>query len=88
MCETNDLELLKWVREIKQCRWDSSTSWEAASKGNMKTLQYLFDEKCPMDEQTCAEAAENGHWEILKFLRENNVRWDSPRRARLQGKVI
>ena len=77
VCEINDLELLKWAREEKQCRWDATTSWEAASKGNMKTLNYLCEENCPMDEQTCAEAAENGHWEVLKFLREmKKVPWD------------
>ena len=37
---TNKLELLKWAREEKQCKWDSATIIVAASEGNLEMMKY------------------------------------------------
>jgi hypothetical protein len=73
---TNDLALLRWVREEKECPWDWNTSGAAASKGNLEMLKYCVENGCEVHEGTCAEAAKEGHLECLKYLREKNVKWD------------
>ena len=70
VAETNKLELLKWAREEKECRWDRGTICAAANHGNMEMVKYCVAKKCPIDEFACAFAAGNGHLECLKYLRE------------------
>jgi hypothetical protein len=78
VAKTNKLELLKWVREEKKCKWDSGTIEAAAEYGNLEMVKYCVANKCPIDEYTCAYAAENGHLECLKYLREEaKAPWDS-----------
>jgi hypothetical protein len=73
---TNKLELLKWVREEKNCGWDSWTFSTAADEGNMEMLKYCAANQCPIDEWACAYAAKNGHLECLKYLHEDvNAPW-------------
>ena len=48
---TNKLELLKWLREVKQCEWDEKTITVAAFKGNLEMLKYCFSNECPYDEE-------------------------------------
>ena len=36
---TNKLEVLKWAREVKQCKWDEWTILEAAALGNLEMLK-------------------------------------------------
>ena len=40
---TNDLKLLRWVREEKECDWDYMTSNVAACKGNLDMLKYCVE---------------------------------------------
>ena len=40
VARTNNLDLLKWAREVKQCRWYWTTPAEAAEAGNLEMLQY------------------------------------------------
>jgi len=76
VAETNDLALLRWVREVKECDWDYGTSGTAAILGNLEMLKYCVENGCEVDEGTCADAAEFGNLECLKYLREKNVKWD------------
>jgi hypothetical protein len=73
----NKLELLKWAREEKKCKWDGSTIKAAARQGNLEMVKYCVANECPIDEKACAWAAENGDLEVLKYLREEvKAPWD------------
>jgi hypothetical protein len=75
---TNKLELLKWAREEKKCKWNVGTINMAAKQGNMEMLKYCVANECPIDERACAFAAENGRLEVLKYLHEEaKAPWDS-----------
>jgi hypothetical protein len=76
VAQTNKLELLKWAREEKRCKWDEYTIEAAAKKGNLEMVKYCVANECPVDADTCANAAENGHLEVLKYLHEEaKVPW-------------
>ena len=78
VAQTNKLELLKWAREEKKCKWDEGTINRAAEKGNLEMIKYCVAKKCPINRWACAEAAVNGHLECLKYLREEvKATWDS-----------
>ena len=83
VAQTNKLELLKWAREEKKCKWDALTIRAAARRGNLEMVKYCVANKCPtfrpsFVEDDCARAAKNGHLEILKYLREEaKAPWDS-----------
>ena len=67
--DTNKLELLKWVREMKKCEWDKWTIIGAAWEGNLEMLKYCFANGCPYDEEeSCPQAAGRGHLDCLRFL--------------------
>ena len=67
---TNKLELLKWAREEKKCKWDEWTINRAARQGNLEMVKYCVANECPIDEWACAHAASGGHLECLKYLHE------------------
>jgi hypothetical protein len=73
---TNDLALLRWVREAKECAWDYGTSGIAAILGNLEMLKYCVENGCKVHDSTCSTAAEYGHLDCLKYLREKNCAWD------------
>ena len=73
---TNDLKLLRWVREEKECDWDSITSNVAAYLGNLDMLKYCCKNGCEVDERHCATAAKYGHLDCLEYLRSKNCPWD------------
>ncbi|CAL6382715.1 unnamed protein product [Bathycoccus prasinos] len=78
VAQTNKLELLKWAREEKKCKWDEGTIRTAAEQGNLEMIKYCVAKKCPIDEWACLLAAQNGHLEVLKYLREEaKAPWDS-----------
>jgi hypothetical protein len=72
VARTNKLELLKWAREEKKCKWNISTIEVAAFIGNLEMVNYCVANECPIDKRAraCENAAENGHLEVLKYLRE------------------
>ena len=77
VAHTNKLELLKWIREEKECEWDKRTINTAACQGNLEMVKYCVVNECPIGEYTCANAALNGHLECLKYLREEaKAPWD------------
>ena len=76
VAETNDLKLLRWVREEKECAWDSMTSGVAAILGNLDMLKYCCENGCEVHNGTCADSAKNGHLDCLKYLRSKNCSWD------------
>ena len=78
VAHTNKLELLKWAREEKKCKWNVGMIHVAARQGNLEMVKYCVANECFMDKETCAYAAENGHLEILKYLHEEaKAPWDS-----------
>ena len=78
VARTNKLELLKWAREEKECKWNYRTINAAAEQGNMEMVKYCVANECPIDENACAFAAQNGHLEVLKYLHEEaKAPWDS-----------
>ena len=78
VAKTNKLELLKWIREEKQCEWDEWTINAAADQGNLEMVKYCVANECRIDRRACALAALNGHLECLKYLREEvKAPWDS-----------
>jgi len=77
LAQTNNLEFLKWAREVKQCAWDDETISIPAFEGNLEMVKYCVDNDCPMDARACACAAEEGHLAILKYLREHDCPWDA-----------
>ena len=74
--QTNDLKLLRWVREEKECAWDYMTSGTAAHNGNLDMLKYCYENGCEVDARTCATATQYGHLACLEYLRSKNCPWD------------
>ena len=78
VARTNKLELLKWAREEKECKWDSWTIDAAARQGNLEMLKYCVANECHINELACVCAASEGHLECLKYLHEEaKAPWDS-----------
>jgi hypothetical protein len=73
---TNDLKLLRWVREAKECDWDYLTGGAAAIIGNLDMLKYCCENGCEVHAGHCANAAKYGNLDCLKYLRSKNCRWD------------
>ena len=73
VAETNDLKLLRWVREEKQCAWDYHTSGVAAYKGNLDMLKYCCENGCEVREGTCAVAAHNGRLAVSNTYARRTV---------------
>ena len=62
VAQTNKLELLKWAREEKKCKWDLRTATWAHQNGHLHILEYLIESKFDKyDEVACAYAAREGH---------------------------
>jgi hypothetical protein len=76
VAETNDLKLLRWFREKKECAWDWKTSGVAARLGNLDMLKYCCENGCDVHQGTCATAAKFGHLACLEYLRSKNCPWD------------
>ena len=70
VAKTNKLELLKWAREEKKCKWNGWTIDAAAEEGNLEMAKYCVANECAISTLTCAYAAKNGQLECLKYLRE------------------
>jgi hypothetical protein len=73
----NKLEYLVWLREVKNCDWNSSTICSAAEQGNLAMVKYCVGNECPMYEEACEYAALKGHLDVLKYLHENDCPWNS-----------
>ena len=56
VAETNKLELLKWIREEKECEWDEYTINTAAYQGNLEMVKYCVANECPIDGMECSSA--------------------------------
>ena len=73
----NKLDLLQWLREVKECTWDDQTSGFAVTHGNLAMLKYCVENGCRVHAGTCLDAAKYGHLACLKYLREKNCPWNS-----------
>ena len=77
VAETNKLELLKWAREVKQCKWDKYTINAAADKGNLEMLKYCISNHCPCDVRThrhvILQPIIDGRVDIVKYLVEKRM---------------
>ena len=49
VAKTNKLELLKWAREEKKCKWDEGTINAAAEQGNLEMVKYCVANECPIN---------------------------------------
>jgi hypothetical protein len=76
VAQTNDLKLLRWAREEKECDWDARTNGMAACIGNLDMLKYCCENGCEVHGGTCATAAKNGNLACLKYLRSKNCPLD------------
>ena len=76
VCETNDLALLKWAREVKQCDWNWKTTAVASGLGNLAILTYAIENECECDERACALSAKFNTLQCLVYLRKKNCPWD------------
>jgi hypothetical protein len=76
VAKTNNLEFLKWAREVKRCAWDKWTIISAASQGDLDMVKYCVDNDCPMNARACAYAAEEGHLDVLEYLYEHGCPWN------------
>ena len=76
VAETNDLKLLRWAREEKECAWDYQTSGNAACNGNLDMLKYCCENGCGINDRVCVAAAGEGHLDCLEYLRSKNCPWD------------
>jgi len=78
VAQTNKLELLKWVREVKNCDWNEMTINTVAYKGNLDMIKYCVANGCPFFSDVYAGAALKGRLECLKYLHEEaKAPWDS-----------
>ena len=77
VAQTNNVEFLKWVREVKQCAWDKETIIDAAYQGNLSMVKYCVENNCPMHADACSAAASEGHLDVLKYLHEHDCPWNS-----------
>ena len=75
VAQTNDLALLRWVREVKECDWNWMTGGMAVALGNLEMLKYCVENGCEVGTSTCASAAKCGNLECLKYLRSKNCPW-------------
>jgi hypothetical protein len=75
VAKTNKLELLKWAREVKQCKWNEWTIKRASDQGNLEMLKYCISNHCPCDVRThrhvILQASSSGRVDIVKYLVEN-----------------
>jgi len=76
VASTNDLKLLRWVREEKECDWDWMTSGEATCEGNLDMLKYCCENGCEIHTGTCVSATKYGHLACLEYLRSKNCPWN------------
>ena len=70
VARTNKLDLLKWIREEKKCKWGAETIVSPAERGNLEIVKYCVENGCPIAESACKGAACHGHLELLKYLHE------------------
>jgi hypothetical protein len=77
VARTNNLDFLKWVREVKRCAWNYWTMTCAAVRGNLDMVKYCVENGCPMDASVCTHAASEGHLDVLKYLHEHDCPWNS-----------
>jgi len=72
---TNDLKLLRWVREEKECAWDYRTSGAAAYQGNLDMLKYCCENGCEVGIGTYADSAQYSQLAFLEYLRSKSCPW-------------
>jgi hypothetical protein len=77
VAQRNNVDFLKWAREVKQCAWDKWTIIQAAYQGNLEMVKYCVENDCPIHAEACSNAASEGHLDVLKYLHEHDCPWDS-----------
>jgi len=69
--------LLKWAKEVKQCKWDKQTIKAASDQGNLEMLKYCISNHCPCDVRThrhvILQASSSGRVDIVKYLVEKRM---------------
>ena len=84
---TNKLELVRWLREEKNCKWDYGCIHAASEMNNIDVLRYLFAGGCPLVSVAYPDEEDNhselysyatlkGGMELIKLFREYGLKWN------------
>ena len=66
---------MRWLRH-HGCPWNRYTFDSTVEAGNVKVIQYLYENNCPYDTDIVANAAgRNPNLDVLKWLRECGFPW-------------
>ena len=73
---SHDLDtLIRLHEEQKDVEWSPKLCREAALRGYVDCLAYLYKSGCPWDQTTCSGAA-SGFVDCLRFAHERGCPWD------------
>jgi hypothetical protein len=71
------LELLVWLHSRDKVVFDEDLATNAASSGDLPTLQFVHTHGAPLTERMCAHAARNGRLQVLRWARAQGAPWDT-----------
>mmetsp|Transcript_439 Transcript_439/g.632 ORF Transcript_439/g.632 Transcript_439/m.632 type:complete len:577 (+) Transcript_439:68-1798(+) len=71
-----DVDMLKILKDMKGCEYDTKVSFYATFKGNLEVVKLLHDTGCAFDCRSSQIAAKHRDVELLKFLYDNNCPLD------------
>ena len=77
VAEAGNLEILKYMRNCKKCRWnDKYACRNAAYNGHLEILKYARERGHEFDIYSCRDAAHNNHLHILQYCYDEGLKWD------------
>ena len=74
---SNHLDLLIYMKTVKNYEFVEQLSIDAASQGNIECLIFLNENGCQWNENTMTSAAANNQLECIKFLYKKNCSWNN-----------
>lgn len=71
------VEIMKFIRDHTNCLWDEYTyNFAVNPNSNIKTLEYMKENKCPWDSYTYINAIKNDKFDFFKWLHVNGCPWN------------